>query len=335
MKKTIIVTAIGSFSAQAVIETCHREGYRVVGCDIYSENWVVNSRDVDRFFQAPYATDRDRYKQFLRDVCRQEQADYILPLTDAEIDVFQEWPEAEKELGAVICMSGYEAVSLCRNKEKMEGFLTPLHICCPIPGESLLSVMEREAGSGYKNLSYPLVMKPVDGRSSQGLRVVESPKEMELAVELSRTRADRYLVQPRIDGRIVTVDTARDPESGKTACVARRELIRTHNGAGVSVYVFRSRELERQCHALADAIGIRGCVNFEFIENEDNEGRKQWHFLECNARFSGGVAFSCMAGYDMVKNHLNCFNGKGLEPVEKITEQYIARRYGEYRMGQA
>lgn len=333
MKKTVMVTAIGSFSAQAVIEACRREGYRVIGCDIYSENWVVNSKDVDMFCQAPYATDRDRYKQFLRDVCRREGVNYILPLTDAEIDVFQEWEEAAKELGAVVCMSGHEAIALCRNKEKMERFLAPLHICQPIPGEKLSAVMEREGASGYEHLDYPLVMKPVDGRSSQGLRIVSSPKEMELAVELSKSRAEGYLVQPWIEGRIVTVDTVRDPEKSETACVARRELIRTHNGAGVSVYVFRDEDLEGQCHALADAIGIRGCVNFEFIESEDGKGGKQWHFLECNARFSGGVAFSCMAGYDMVKNHLNCFNGKGLEPVEEIKEQYIARRYGEYRMG--
>lgn len=44
MKKTVIVTAIGSFSAQNVISACHKAGMRVVGCDIYPAEWVVNSR---------------------------------------------------------------------------------------------------------------------------------------------------------------------------------------------------------------------------------------------------------------------------------------------------
>ena len=35
MQKTILVTAIGSFSAGAVISACKRDGYRVVGCDVY------------------------------------------------------------------------------------------------------------------------------------------------------------------------------------------------------------------------------------------------------------------------------------------------------------
>ena len=65
MKNTIIVTAIGSFSAQAVIEGCRRMGFRVVGCDIYPAWWVVNSKDVDVFYQAPYATDQENYRPIM------------------------------------------------------------------------------------------------------------------------------------------------------------------------------------------------------------------------------------------------------------------------------
>ncbi|MCI9637950.1 MAG: ATP-grasp domain-containing protein [Hungatella sp.] len=325
MKKTAIVTAIGSFSAQEVIEGCRRAGLRVVGCDIYPGSWVVNSKDVDAFRQAPYAVDRDNYKAFLIDLCHREQADYLLPLTDAEIDVLQDWPSAEEELGVTVCMSGHDAITLCRDKGKMERFLAPKAVCRLIPGIYLTELDE-------KTLAYPAVMKPVDGRSSQGLRVVNSPKEMELARELCGDRAEKYLVQPLVQGRIVTVDVVRNPAGGQVVCLPRRELVRTHNGAGLSVYMFRDENLEGQCRAMAELIGIRGCVNFEFIESEEDDGRGRWHFLECNPRFSGGVAFSSMAGYDMVKNHLNCFMGRPLEPMGQIREQYIARRYGEYRM---
>ena len=50
MKETVIVTAIGSFSAQNVISACHAAGMRVVGCDIYPAEWVVNSQDVEVFY---------------------------------------------------------------------------------------------------------------------------------------------------------------------------------------------------------------------------------------------------------------------------------------------
>lgn len=330
--KTVLVTAIGSFSAGVVIETCRREGYRVVGCDIYPAQWVASSRDVDVFYQAPYATDRDAYKQFLVDMCKKEEVCFLLPLTDVEIDVLHQWPAAAQEMGVTICVSGPETIGLCRDKGAMEQFLADKDICRLIPGRSLKEVMEIEAQNGYEELAYPLVLKPVDGRSSQGLLVAEDARELLWIVEKCRDSVDKYLVQPKISGKVTTVDVVRSPESGDVVCLPRRELLRTLNGAGTSVEIYRDPRLEGQCRELARQLDICGCVNFEFIEHVQEDGSTEWYFLECNPRFSGGVAFSCMAGYDMVKNHLRCFEGRGIEPMGQICGQFIARRYTEYRM---
>ena len=41
---------------------------RVVGCDIYPAEWVVNSQDVEVFYKAPYATDREQYRNLSRNL---------------------------------------------------------------------------------------------------------------------------------------------------------------------------------------------------------------------------------------------------------------------------
>ena len=331
-QKHVLVTAIGSFSAGVVIETCKREGYRVVGCDIYPAQWVVNSREVDVFYQAPYATDREAYRSFLREICKKEQVELLLPLTDVEIDVLHGWPEAADELSVTIGMSGAETIGLCRDKGAMERFLQDKEICRLIPGRALKEVIETEKATGYRKLSYPLVLKPTDGRSSQGLRIVEDAGELLWAAEKCLDHVDKYLAQPRIRGTVTTVDVVRDPKTGAVVCLPRRELLRTLNGAGTSVEIYRAPRLEAQCRELARQLEICGCVNFEFIEHVQEDGSTEWYFLECNPRFSGGVAFSCMAGYDMVKNHLRCFEGCEIEPMGEIGGQFIARRYTEYRM---
>lgn len=329
--KTILVTAVGSFSAGAVIETCKREGYRVIGCDIYPARWVVSSQDVEVFYKAPYATQKEEYVAFIRQVCREQHVDYVVPLTDVEVDVFTELePDA---LGVRVCISGPEAIGLCRNKYKMEQFLKPLGICETIPGKLLSEVSEWEVDT----MDYPVVVKPCNGRSSQGLCMVESREQMVQVMKECRPEAENYLVQPKLAGAVVTVDVVREPGSGKTVCLPRRELLRTLNGAGTSVYVFRDEQLEKQCRAIAGAVGVEGCVNLEFVEvpGEDgapDTGRRTWYFLECNPRFAGGVAFSGRAGYDMVKNHMRCFEGEPIEEMEEIKPQYIARRYQEYVM---
>lgn len=335
MSKTIFVTAIGSFSAVTVIESLKKMGHRVVGCDIYPAEWVANSAIVDVFYQAPYATDRPAYEAFVKTVCKNEGAAFVMPLTDVEIDLFRQWETAAEDTGAVICMSERKMLNIIRNKKVLEDYLAPMGICETIPGKLLEEVVE-EFSEKPHSLEYPLVIKPVDGRSSQGLRMANSAKEMELVVELCGENLSHYLVQPKISGPIITVDVVRDPETEDCVCIPRRELLRTPNGAGTSVRVFRHPQLEKQCRAIAKALNICGCVNFEFVEEQTPESADapgRWRFLECNPRFAGGLAFSHVAGYDMVKNHLNCFTGAGLEPEGEIREMFVARRYDEHVMG--
>ena len=351
MKKTILVTAIGSFSAVTVIESLKKQGHRVVGCDIYPAEWVANSAIADVFYKAPYATDRPAYMEFITTVCRKEDVAFVMPLTDVEIDLFRSWETAAEDTGAVICMSERKMLDICRNKKRLREYLEPIGICHTIPGTMLSEIVkeisERYQGlvyvdgsyevlNGYEMLDYPVVIKPVDGRSSQGLYIARSEKEMELIVGLCKEEMDRYLVQPKIEGSIITVDVVRDPKNDVCVCIPRRELLRTSNGAGTSVFVFKNEYLEQQCSDIARALNICGCVNFEFVEEQEPErtnGPGKWRFLECNPRFSGGLAFSAVAGYDMVKNHLNCFMGMEIEPEGERKELFIARRYNEHIMG--
>lgn len=330
MQKTVLVTAIGSFSAAAVIRRYKEEGYRVLGCDIYPAEWIVASGEVEIFFQAPLATDPQAYQAFLSRVCRENHVDYLIPLTDVEVDAIQPWRQEAEALGVILCISGKDTIEICRDKRKLEEFLAPLGICVTIPGQSLSDVTEREEDTGYELLEYPLVLKPRGGRSSQGLMRIQDSRQMRMAVEWCRKQAEDILVQPEIPGIVVTVDVVRNPLTGAVVSLPRREYLRTPNGAGTSVYVFQSRELEKQCRDIARALNIRGCVNFEFVE----KGDKEWYFLECNPRFSGGVAFSCMAGYDMAGNHLRCFTGQEIETIREIPGQYLVKRYQEYYMGE-
>lgn len=332
MSETILVTAIGSFSAVTVVESLKKDGYRVVGCDIYPAEWVANSQIVDVFYRAPYATDRPAYEEFVKMVCREEEVAFVMPLTDVEIDLFRGWTTAAEDTGAVVCMSERKMLDIVRDKKVLEDYLAPFGICDTIPGKLLSEVLSMPESE----MTYPLVVKPIDGRSSQGLHMVKNAKEMKAVAELCKDDAAHYIVQPKISGPIITVDVVRNPEAEECVCIPRRELLRTPNGAGTSVYVFKNEHLERQCKDIAKALNIRGCVNFEFVEEiepAEQNGPGKWRFLECNPRFSGGLAFSAVAGYDMVRNHLNCFKGIGLEPEGEIWEQYIARRYTEFVTG--
>ena len=336
--KTVIVTAVGSFSAPAVIRELKETGFRVVGTDINPKELIAMSAEADVFVNLPRCDAGQRYVDAMAELILREKADAVLPLTDAELDVLNEVRDQLKP--AVLWASPAEAVRVSRDKVKSRAAAERAGAKV-IPTELLADAFSGEGAlprkeALLKSPGLPLILKPRDGRSSQGLYRVRTEAELAGALkEIRRTGREKdYLVQPLIEGRIVTVDVVRFTD-GRCTAAPREEYVRTWNGAGLSVHVFRDRTLEETCSAVAEELGILGCVNFEFIHAEDGS----YYFMECNPRFSGGTGFSIAAGDHVVRKHLAAF---GAVP-EKVPEEdpetetqyggasecWIARKYVE------
>lgn len=314
--KKILVTAIGSFSADIVIKKLHQNGCFVVGTDIYPREWIVDAQNVDKFYRVPKADEGEKYIHRLLDICEENGIDFLFPLTDPEIDILNVHRERFSQLAVELCMSDYETINKCRNKRKTEDFLRAANAC------TVIGSYDSKKLKGAA-ISYPIVCKPVNGRSSQGQKRFGDAKS--LFAFYDGIDPETYLFQPYIRGNVIVVDVVRD-HANNCCAVARRELIRTSNGAGISVRIFRDHVLEKRCKKMAELLNVTGCINFEFIETD---GGKRY-FLECNPRFSGGVGFSVLAGYDFVINHLKCFNNEEIETTAEIQEHYISRKYEEY-----
>lgn len=313
----ILVTAIGSFSGDIVIKNLKKAGYYVVGCNIYPQEWTANALEIDSFYQAPAAIDKTQYMDFIYDVCKREKIDFLIPLTDVEVDILNANRNSLLERNVTLCISDEECIKLTRNKYRLYCFLREYEGIRMIP-TTLFTEMDMQ------HINFPVVVKPYDGRSSQGLKYINSIEELEFF--RNNNDVSKYILQPKIEGDIITIDIIREPLSNSKVAVCRKELLRTLNGAGTSVYVFCDEELEQKAMNIADYLGVKGTVNFEFIEDRNH----QMYFMECNPRFSGGVAFSCMAGYNFVENHINCFKKQSIEQNISVKEMYIARKYEEY-----
>lgn len=312
-----LITAIGSFAGDIVIKNLKKLGHRVIGCDIYPKEWIADAYQVNQFFQAPYAIDEMEYLEFIKKVCLCEEISYIIPLTDVEVDVFNHNRHWFEQNNVCLCMSPKETIDICRNKKSIEEFITGRFGIQTIP-TMLLSEVDSSP------FQFPIVCKPIDGRSSQGLKFIKNFNEwVAFTKDIDKKR---HIVQPYIEGSIITVDVVRQKDGKKAVAIARKELLRTLNGAGISVYVFKDEMLETLSKELANSLNIVGCINFEFIQDKSGI----YHFLECNPRFSGGVEFSCIAGFNCVRNHISCFKGEEIDNFTMLHNQFIARKYEEF-----
>lgn len=307
--KTTLLTAVGSASAETALQSLRALGHRVIGCDIYPQAWNVVSTEVDAFFQAVLATDEEAYVNQLMDAVEREKVDYLIPLTDLEVDVLCRCKANFASLGCTVCTPDEMAAQLCRDKQKMAEKLAETGVCRTIPTRSPYGWEPEES-------DFPLMLKPRSGRSSQGQVIAKNREAFHAALS---TRAD-YIAQPFLSGSVFTVDVARDLY-GNTQCLVRQELLRTVNGLGTTVRILPGHPLEATCAAIAAQAGIVGVVNMEFIGHGE-----EFCFLEVNPRFSGGMGFSMAAGVDFAKLEILCHEGEFIGPRPDVREMTVSRK---------
>lgn len=316
MKDTIIITAIGSFSADIAIKSL-KSIYRIIGTDSNDKEYLANAQEVDFFYRVSNA-DTSLFVDELKNICISNDVKIILPLTDPEIDVLNENREWFINNNIELIMSPFETIKLARNKKRLEDCISNIF--------NLEVIKPIKTISYYEGITvpfnYPFVVKPINGRSSIGLHYVKSLVEWDA---LAKKIDEKYIVQEYIEGDIISVDVICNPKKSQYVAIARKEVIRTNNGAGVSVKVFRDYELEKESIRIAKEIGAIGCINFEFIRN--NEAA---YFIESNPRLSGGISFSCATGYDCIINGLKCFKGDSIDSFNFNKTIYIARKYIDY-----
>lgn len=316
--KNALVTSIGSVAGDIVIKTLKKLGFYIVGTDIYQKELVVDAFNVNKFYQAPYTSESDKYFDFLKKICVEEKINFILPLTDLDVDFLNARREWFDENNVTLCISPKHSLDIIRNKKKLQDFVKDK---CPFTN-SIPTVLLKDVKKLEWN--FPVVCKPYDGRSSQGLRYIYNEKEWQSFIK--ENPDDKYIVEPFIEGPIVMVEIVRQTEPRKVVAVTRQEKLSTPHGCATAVYMYQDKELEENSRKLADALDIKGCVNFEYIHGKDGK----YYLVECNPRFSAGCEFTCISGYDCVSNHIRVFENKPIDGFEFQHPMYISRKYEEY-----
>lgn len=306
-----LITAIGSMSAECAIKQLKQDGHYVVGCDIYPGEWHYETKLCDAFVRAPFATKEKEYICFLINICSDYQLKYVIPLTDLEIDVINKNRDLFDKAGLVLCMQNEGVLEIARDKNALHNaFLNDDLV--PSVKTCLLKDMPED-------FPFPCIAKPFNGRSSEGL-IRNATKEQVLAIEDKNS----YILQEQLVGNVFTVDYVRSAISGKDAAVPRQELLRTKNGAGLTVQTCSDERLIKLVSHIGKTLNINGCVNMEFIS-----WNSKYYLIDINPRFSAGVAFSVISGYNMVLNHIRCFTSADIDDPIKVEERIIIKKYEE------
>ena len=235
-----------------------------------------------------------------------EEIEYLIPLTDLEIDILNNHRDAFSKKNVTLCMQSEKCLNIARDKYAMfQLFFNDKNINVPFSISS-------------EKLSIPAIAKPINGRSSEGLKIISNTKDLNSLIGINK-----YIVQECISGPIYTIDYVRD-KKGNDFSIPREELLRTKNGAGTTIKITPNKQLENAASYIGNLLDVVGCINLEFISNDN-----KYYLIDINPRFSAGIAFSKFVGFDMVTSHLNCFLNKNILNPVNFNEQIICKRYYE------
>lgn len=278
----LLITSIGSFSAKFVINTCKQLGFIVFGTDTNQRKYLLNAKIVDHFECVAKSVNEVEYLEDITRIVKKNNIEFILPLTDLDVDFFSKYYSCFNHLDVRILVENLDLIVNLRYKDKLYDFLKDNQVIKCIP-----TFLKDNLGD--KTELYPAIAKIKNGRSSENILFLNSDRDLFLVDE-------NYIIQPLIIGQVVTVDILSD--RNKHVWIQRKEHIRTKNGAGMTIEIVDIEAINNCVSEFLTITNYFGVLNIEFLVSENGD----CYLMDVNPRFSAGVAFSAIAGYNFVKN---------------------------------
>jgi len=233
----------------------------------------------DRHYIVPRVTD-PYYISELLNVCAAEKIDIVIPLIDTELVVLAGYREAFEAIGVKLLVSSKALNELACDKTKSYRFFVDNGIATP----KVFS--DEELASGQ--YEFPLLIKPLDGSSSQGVTKINNEREL----LFFKDYIPNALVQEYVTGTEYTVDVMVDFQGNIRTIVPRRR-IETRAGEVSKGVTKKDPAIIDAARRVVKALpGPVGCITLQCFKKDNGDIT----FIEINPRFGGGVPLSIEAG---------------------------------------
>lgn len=315
-----VTVALSSAGRRVELMSCFRQDAAELGLDV--RVLALDSDPdlspacllADGAYRVPPCTD-EAFIPFLGDLARDVGIDVLVPTIDTELPAFaasKEHLERQCGVGLVVAASP-EAVRLARDKYELMRTLSDGGI--PVP----LTVRATDAWRRRRELQGPVILKPVDGSSSRGIRRLRSVEALR-----DGERGPALVVQQLLEGPEYTVNLFFGP-TGELECAIPHRRLAVREGEvskGLTERNLPLIELAQRLARLLTPLGARGPFCYQAIL-QDGAPR----LFELNARFGGGYPLAHRAGARFTRRLLEWAVGLPASSIAEWDEGVLMLRY--------
>lgn len=304
----ILLTAIGK---RIQLIKYLKKSCKVFGTD--SSDLAPAMYFVDKFFKIP-KYNKDGYIDKVVDICTNENIDLLIPLYEKEFGLLCIHRDKFNKIGTRLLLSDSEVINTFNNKYKTYEFFKGNNIDTPA------TYLKENIPCNYKELSFPLIIKPIDGMGSSNVFKVKNEKELSFFIDY----VENPIIQECIEGAEYTIDVLCD-FNGKVISVVPRERLEVRSGEVSKSRTIKDLKIIDAVLDLCSKTKFIGPITIQCIVTLSGEIK----FIEINPRFGGGVPLSFEAGVDYGKYFELMCKGEEITPIIGEFKEITMLRYDE------
>ena len=280
MAYNILITGTSSYGVgegllKVLYKSAYRDQLRLIGAS--NSELSAYKHLVSKYYVLPSVGEDNYYEQLCR-VVREECVHIVIPGSEAEMLFFSRNKERiEFELNVDIWVNKYEIIETFDDKSRAEAFFKKNHFNTPPSYEE-------------NRRSFPIVIKPTHGKSSEGIFIVHDKKQYEAVIELYRTLEQAVIVQQFIEkDREFTVSLINLGVDVEILCMERI----LNKGATQYAKIVPDACVIEMSQRLHSVLGNEIILNLQIIQQGDD-----YYCIEVNPRFSGSASMRADLGFN-------------------------------------
>ncbi|MBN1548066.1 MAG: ATP-grasp domain-containing protein [Syntrophaceae bacterium] len=269
----------------------------------------------EQWHRIPLATAPD-FVSGVVSLCKHLDVDLVIPTVDEELLPFARGIRSQ---GLDVLLPPEDFVEIHLNKLTSNRFLRGKGL--PVP--------KTEPCDGKQRVDFPCIVKPLSGRGSRNVALVNSEQELQAHILLTKMLAQDFIVQERVAGQEYTVMMTAD-RTGRLRAVVP-VFVERKRGITLRAYTDRDEQVIAACSAIHAAFPVPGCYNIQLIKTATGKVMP----FEINPRISTTTCLGLAAGVNFIDIYLRRGDLTESEPSKLLDFQdrlYLRRSwYNEFR----